>query len=46
LKQALQAARNAMIAKESAMTKGDWAAYGKADAALKAALDAALALSN
>jgi uncharacterized membrane protein (UPF0182 family) len=46
LKQALQAARNAMIAKESAMSKGDWAAYGKADAALKAALDAALALSN
>ena len=46
LKQALQAARNAMIAKESAMAKGDWAAYGKADAALKAALDAALALSN
>ena len=46
LKQALQAARNAMIAKESAMAKGDWAAYGKADAALKAALDAALALTN
>ncbi|MEY3677461.1 MAG: hypothetical protein RL351_688 [Actinomycetota bacterium] len=46
LKQALQAARNAMIAKDSAMTKGDWAAYGRADAALKAALDAALALSN
>ena len=46
LKQALQAARNAMIAKESAMAKGDWTAYGKADAALKTALDAALALSN
>lgn len=46
LKQALQAARNAMIAKESAMAKGDWTAYGKADAALKVALDAALALTN
>ena len=46
LKQALQAARNAMIAKESAMAKGDWTAYGKADAALKAALDSALALTN
>ena len=46
LKQALQAARNAMIAKDSAMAKGDWAAYGKADAALKAALEAALAASS
>ena len=46
LKQALQAARNAMIAKDSAMAKGDWTAYGKADAALKAALEAALAASN
>jgi uncharacterized membrane protein (UPF0182 family) len=46
LKQALTAARNAMIAKDSAMAKGDWAAYGKAEAALKAALDAALAASQ
>jgi uncharacterized membrane protein (UPF0182 family) len=46
LKQALTAARNAMIAKDAAMTKGDWTAYGKADAALKAALEAALAASQ
>lgn len=46
LKQALTAARNAMIAKDSAMAKGDWTAYGKAEAALKAALDAAVAASQ
>jgi hypothetical protein len=35
-----------MIAKDSAMAKGDWTAYGKAEADLKAALDAALAASQ
>lgn len=46
LKNALQQARTAMIAKDKAMAAGDWTAYGKADAQLKAALDAAIAASN
>jgi uncharacterized membrane protein (UPF0182 family) len=46
LKNALQQARNAMIAKDKAMAAGDWTAYGKADAQLKAALEAAIAASN
>ena len=43
LKNALEKARLAMIAKESALSVGDWTAYGKADAQLKAAIDEALA---
>jgi uncharacterized membrane protein (UPF0182 family) len=46
LKAALQKARQAMIDKDQAMAAGDWAAYGKADKALKAALDAALAATK
>ena len=46
LKQALQDARSAILAKEKAMANGDWTAYGKAEAALKAALDAAIAASK
>jgi uncharacterized membrane protein (UPF0182 family) len=46
LQQALQQARAAIAARESALANGDWAAYGKADAALKAALEAAIAASN
>jgi uncharacterized membrane protein (UPF0182 family) len=46
LQQALQQARAAIAARESALASGDWAAYGKADAALKAALEAAIAASN
>ncbi len=46
LKNALLQARNAMIAKDKAMAAGDWTAYGKADAQLKAAIDAAIAASK
>lgn len=46
LQRALQDARNAMVAKEKAMADGDWAAYGKADTALKNALDAAISASK
>jgi hypothetical protein len=46
LQRALQDARNAIIAKEKAMADGDWTAYGKADAALKNALDAAISASK
>jgi uncharacterized membrane protein (UPF0182 family) len=46
LKAALQKARQAMIDKDQAMSAGDWTAYGKADKALKAALDAALAATK
>jgi hypothetical protein len=35
-----------MIDKDQAMTAGDWAAYGKAEKALKNAIDAALAASK
>jgi uncharacterized membrane protein (UPF0182 family) len=46
LKSALAQARQAMIDKEQAMTAGDWTAYGKAEKALKNAIDAALAASK
>ena len=46
LQRALQDARNAIIAKEKAMEDGDWAAYGKAETALKNALDAAISASK
>jgi len=40
---ALQAAKQAMADKAAAMSAGDWAAYGKADAALTKALNDAIA---
>jgi uncharacterized protein len=46
LKAALAKARQAMIDKDQAMAANDWAAYGKADKALKAAIDAALAAAK
>jgi hypothetical protein len=46
LANALSAARQAMIYKDAALKAGDWTAYGKADARLKAAIDAALAASK
>jgi uncharacterized membrane protein (UPF0182 family) len=45
LKAALEAARQALVAKEKAMAAGDWTAYGKADEALKTAIAAAIAAS-
>ena len=46
LKTALEQARQAMVDKQTAMASGDWTAYGKADKALKAAIDAALAAAK
>ena len=46
LKLALEQARQAMVDKQNAMASGDWAAYGKAEKALKAAIDAALAAAK
>jgi uncharacterized membrane protein (UPF0182 family) len=46
LQKALQQARNAMLAKDKAMAAGDWTAYGKAESALKLALEAAIAASK
>ncbi|MFM6971297.1 MAG: UPF0182 family protein [Rhodoluna sp.] len=46
LKNALEKARLAMVAKQNALSIGDWTAYGKADAQLKAAIDEALAALN
>lgn len=46
LQRALQDARNAIIAKEKAMAEGDWTAFGKAEQALKNALDAALSAAK
>ncbi len=46
LAKALADARQAMIDKEAALRSGDWTAYGKADAKLKAAIEAALAASK
>ena len=46
LANALSAARQAMIDKDAALKAGDWTAYGKADARLKAAIYAALAASK
>lgn len=43
---ALENARQAMIDKDAAMKAGDWTAYGKADARLKAAIAAALEASK
>ncbi len=43
---ALNAAKAAMADKAAALAAGDWAAYGKAEAKLKAAIDAALAASG
>jgi len=43
---ALATAKQAMIDKDAAMRAGDWTAFGKADARLKAAIDAALAASK
>jgi hypothetical protein len=45
LKSALEKARVALVAKDKALAAGDWAAFGKADAALKAAIQAALEAS-
>jgi uncharacterized membrane protein (UPF0182 family) len=46
LTSALNAAKSAMAEKAAALAAGDWAAYGKAEAKLKAAIDAALAASG
>ena len=46
LANALASARQAMIDKDAALKAGDWTAYGKADARLKAAIEAALAASK
>ena len=46
LKAALAQARQAMADKAQAMAVGDWTAYGKAEKALKNAIDAALAASK
>jgi hypothetical protein len=35
-----------MLAKDKAMAAGDWTAYGKAESALKLALEAAIAASK
>jgi uncharacterized membrane protein (UPF0182 family) len=43
---ALAAAKQAMLDKDAAMKAGDWTAFGKADARLKAAIEAALAASE
>ena len=46
LQNALEQARNAMLAKDKAMAAGDWTAYGKAEATLKKAIEAAIAASK
>ena len=46
LTSALNAAKSAMADKAAALAAGDWAAYGKAEAKLKAAIEAALAASG
>ena len=46
LAKALTDAKQAMLDRDAAMKSGDWAAYGKADARLKAAIEAALAASK
>lgn len=43
---ALANAKQAMIDKDAALKAGDWTAYGKADAKLKAAIEAAIAASE
>ncbi|MFM6967092.1 MAG: UPF0182 family protein [Rhodoluna sp.] len=46
LKAALAQAKQAMADKAQALASGDWTAYGKAEKALKAAIDAALAAAK
>ncbi|WP_200936837.1 UPF0182 family membrane protein [Leifsonia sp. Root112D2] len=46
LQQALNDAKTAMLARDTALKAGDWAAYGVADKQLTAALDAALAAES
>jgi uncharacterized protein len=46
LTKALQAAKAALAAKEKALAAGDWTAYGVAEKALTAAIDAALKASK
>jgi len=46
LKLALERARQALADKATAMAAGDWSAYGKAEKALKAAIDAALSAAK
>jgi len=46
LAKALAEAKQAMLDRDAAMKSGDWTAYGKADARLKAAIEAALAASK
>ncbi|MDO4241682.1 MAG: UPF0182 family protein, partial [Microbacteriaceae bacterium] len=46
LKAALQEMQTALAARDKAMREGDWAAYGRADAQLKAAIEKALQASN
>lgn len=46
LSSALRAMQDALQERDEAMKRGDWTAYGEADAKLKAALEQALKLSN
>ena len=46
LANALEQARVALLNKQAAMASGDWTAYGKADAALKKAIEAAIAANK
>jgi len=46
LANALEQARIALLNKQAAMASGDWTAYGKADAALKKAIEAAIAANK
>ena len=46
LTNALETARLALLDKQKAMASGDWTAYGKAEAALKKAIEAAIAASK
>jgi len=43
---ALAAAKQAMVDKDAALKAGDWTAYGKADARLRAAIEAAITASE
>jgi len=46
LANALEQARVALLNKQAAMASGDWTAYGKADAALKKAIEEAIAANK
>ncbi|MEY4262776.1 MAG: hypothetical protein RLY88_484 [Actinomycetota bacterium] len=46
LANALEQARVALLNRQAAMASGDWTAYGKADAALKKAIEAAIAANK